>query len=324
MYHILVSGFKAFKEMTCKSIRKIRFSNGGHIFAVAMASSISIFKTYDSTNKGTFQIVTELSGHVGPVQSLSWSNDSYLFSTGMDGNVYGWDLRQNSRIDGLNVLKKSSSYVSLIVNCTDNNPPSFDAITCSSDGFLHTISWSGDKKDIATTDPLISDENLDQITAICLGHDKEYIFTGSSGGYIRCYKNHIGKGTLCYELPLHSPVSSDNQDKQLQGVTNIKCTNKYVICTGGDSSIFILKIKPPKQSDTSEDKDIFDREEHDEIVLISADEFEDGKRRVSELNEKIQSLKGDHEFAIHSKDKLWQGEMKELSEKTNELIKAER
>ncbi len=310
--------------MNCKSIRKIRFSNGGHMFAVAMASSISIFKTYDSTNKETFQTVTELSGHVGPIQSLSWPNDSYLFSTGMDGNIYGWDLRQNSRIDGLNVLKKSSNYVSLIVNCTDNNPPSFDAITCSSDGFLHMISWSGDKKDLATTDPFISEESRDQITAICFSHDKEYLFTGSSGGYIRCYKYPIGEGTLCYELPLHSPVTSDNQDKKLQGVTCIKCTNKYVICTGSDSSIFILKMKTSTQPDTSDDRAIFDSEEHDEIVLISADEFEDSKRRVSQLNEKIQSLKGDHEFAIHSKDKLWQGEMKELSEKTNELIKAER
>ncbi|CAF4729438.1 unnamed protein product, partial [Rotaria magnacalcarata] len=62
-------------------------SNGGHLFAAVHGNVIQIYSTV------TFDNVTNLKGHNGKVRQLIWSpDDTRLFSCGMDGAVYEWEV----------------------------------------------------------------------------------------------------------------------------------------------------------------------------------------------------------------------------------------
>jgi hypothetical protein len=102
--------------------------------------------------------------------------------------------------------------------------------------------------------------------------------------------------------------------------------NCAIVSAGGnDGSLFISSMKASKQ-ETSQIKTTFPifSNQNEGFSLINVEDHEESQVLISDLEQKIRTLKNDHEFALHSKDALWQAEMKELSGKTNEIVEAER
>ena len=65
----------------------VRFSHGGHRFAVACGKTFHIYDTYNGNLVGTYQ------GHSLRIQQLSWTTDDLrIFSCGSDGNIYEWTV----------------------------------------------------------------------------------------------------------------------------------------------------------------------------------------------------------------------------------------
>lgn len=94
LYNILMDKLKFFKETTAKNCRDVQFSHGGQYFAATSAINVLIFDTK------TFSQLISLQGHMMSVKRLYWGpNDNILFSAGADGNVYGWSVLHDHRID---------------------------------------------------------------------------------------------------------------------------------------------------------------------------------------------------------------------------------
>ena len=70
------------------------------MFACCLGISISVYSTYEYNAQTGFQNILSVSGHLSPVKRVLFSpDDSIMYSCGMDGNVWGWNVMnpQNPR-----------------------------------------------------------------------------------------------------------------------------------------------------------------------------------------------------------------------------------
>jgi len=103
----LMDDLRVVKELAIKGCRVCRFSDGGQFFAAVNGSTIHIYNTYTGQNIGN------LRGHNGKVASVKWAGDDRkLISTGADGAVYEWSLKEFKRV-GENVMK-GVNYLDLV------------------------------------------------------------------------------------------------------------------------------------------------------------------------------------------------------------------
>ena len=108
VYFVLIDKLKLHRDILVKNCRDVKYSNGSKFFAVA--ASVNVY-LYDSTR---FTQLMNFQGHMMTVKCLFWSaNDEVLFSAGMDGNVYGWPLFSNERIDIVSSSARSSAILDL-------------------------------------------------------------------------------------------------------------------------------------------------------------------------------------------------------------------
>ncbi|KAJ1552352.1 Cilia- and flagella-associated protein 57, partial [Nowakowskiella sp. JEL0078] len=111
LMNLLIDELRLFREFALRGCRECRFSNGGHVFAAAFGSMIQIWSTW------TFENIANLKGHNGKVKSLHWTpDDSVLISSGSDGAVYSWNIKEMKREN--EYIQKSCSYNGAI--CTPN------------------------------------------------------------------------------------------------------------------------------------------------------------------------------------------------------------
>ena len=104
------------KEISSKGYKEIRFSNGGHLFAVTCGNpqKIYVFNFYTGENPSNFVF----SGHSGKVRCLEWSKDDlYLFSCGTDGMLYQWRISDGLRTD---IIQKGP-ILNSVARSTDGN-----------------------------------------------------------------------------------------------------------------------------------------------------------------------------------------------------------
>lgn len=81
--------------------------------AAAYDNNISVTSVYN------LNVVIQLKGHNGTVQSVAWTRtDKYLISGGAEGAIYQWDIETGARLH--EIVQKGTSYVS--VCCTFNEP----------------------------------------------------------------------------------------------------------------------------------------------------------------------------------------------------------
>ena len=160
---IQMDDFKVVREFAMRACRECRFANGGHLFAAAGGNTVFVYGTY------TCETVATLRGHTGKVNvtssrascektdvqvsSLFWSEDDVkILSTGMDGAVYEWNVREQKR-ERENVLK-GNNYGCVVATADFNN-----ILAVGSDMKLkefEDIQGSGTQitKDVATHLPL--------------------------------------------------------------------------------------------------------------------------------------------------------------------------
>ena len=94
LYNILHDKLRVYRETSLKSCKEIKFSNGGQLWAGASTLSVMVYDT-----KSFHQLLC-LQGHMMTVRRISWApGDQMLFSAGQDGNVYGWSLQSDARLD---------------------------------------------------------------------------------------------------------------------------------------------------------------------------------------------------------------------------------
>ena len=111
LFNVLMDKLRQCKETILKNSRCLKFSNGGQYWAAATAVSVCIYDTK------SFQKLITYQGHMMQVIRLSWApGDQVLFSAGMDGNVYGWPIAKDGRMDIIAASNRSSLIFDLTVD----------------------------------------------------------------------------------------------------------------------------------------------------------------------------------------------------------------
>mmetsp|Transcript_97164 Transcript_97164/g.245040 ORF Transcript_97164/g.245040 Transcript_97164/m.245040 type:complete len:1352 (-) Transcript_97164:253-4308(-) len=83
---VLVEELKPFREITARGIRQLRFSNGGHLLAVAQGKLVLVFSVR------TMAKVATLRGHSQLVCSMCFAwDDRALTTCGEDGSIVEWN-----------------------------------------------------------------------------------------------------------------------------------------------------------------------------------------------------------------------------------------
>ena len=103
LFNIYMDRLHQIQETPSKSLRELTFSNSGQYWAAASTINVVVFDTKTFTQIICFQ------GHMMSVRRICWGpGDNVLFSAGADGNVYGWSMTHDHRID---VIASSSRYI---------------------------------------------------------------------------------------------------------------------------------------------------------------------------------------------------------------------
>ena len=91
MFNILSDDLHECGKWSVKNCKVVRFSHGGHKFAVVSANSVIVFSTY------THETAHVLKGHSNHITSLEWSDDDrFIVTCGNEGAVYEWCLEVSS------------------------------------------------------------------------------------------------------------------------------------------------------------------------------------------------------------------------------------
>ena len=107
--NVFSNELKTFKSISIKNCIEIQFSNGGHLVACMNLFSIQVFNfwTCHCPEEYNFKI------HAGKVKSITWyEDDSGFISSGMDGAVYHWDLKDNNSQNN-EWIDKSTTFTSV-------------------------------------------------------------------------------------------------------------------------------------------------------------------------------------------------------------------
>ena len=103
MIHVFKADSDGFVQdkliMNQDSVRLVRYSPDGGMFAVVTGKIVQLFNTYGSQVNGQPKRVTVLSGHAQAITNVTWTGDSLgLLTTDAGGAVYEWNAGRPDRI----------------------------------------------------------------------------------------------------------------------------------------------------------------------------------------------------------------------------------
>lgn len=322
MYHILTNRLQPFRFTSCKLCHQVKYAPLGQYFAVVLSNGIYVYATYNKPHSSSFFLLHSFMGHVGLVKSLSWANDNIFFSSGVDKNIYGWDVQRGKRIDNFNVLREFGICTYLEVFTSYQR---FEAVACTSDGGIHRLDWNGTGSCQVET---INSQSDDMPTTTCFNGDRSILYVGTEKGTIRCFHWNSDKDRIkCFrEMSFHVSLVNNSINP---AISHVRVAEDCLITTGGvDGSIILSSIQHKETKESRELKSTQPQisilnPQNDNVVLIALEDYQESNVLITELEQKIVTLNNDNEFALHSKDVLWRNEIRELTEKTNKIVEAE-
>ena len=106
----------------------------------------------------------------------------------MDGNVYGWDLVKNARVDDVNMLNRTTSYTGLVAEFASKESKFNRVAVCGSEGDFLEMSWQEDKRESHVIKSITSSKSgdpRDLVTSLALSNNKKFLFAGTAGGNVK-------------------------------------------------------------------------------------------------------------------------------------------
>lgn len=252
LFNILVDRLQGYQEVILKNCKEAKFSNGGQFFAAVSSINVNVYETTGGTQVASFQ------GHTMSVRRLCWApGDQVIFSAGMDGNIYGWPVANEGRLDILS-NSRGSAVLDMIVDSnytsfpkTDHVDEDGDGVTldqfqsqsrtlvfASIDGHMKIPEWSLEvRRETRGTvkDPhLILGEERFAITALCLSSKRDLLYAGTKAGSIRIYAwPPTGEAAAGAYIEYHihnAPVISIKESP----------IGNTIVSVGEDGSIFVF------------------------------------------------------------------------------------
>uniref|UniRef100_A0A4W3H1C6 Cilia- and flagella-associated protein 57 n=1 Tax=Callorhinchus milii TaxID=7868 RepID=A0A4W3H1C6_CALMI len=286
LMNLLIDDIRSFKEFTVRSCRECSFSNGGHLFATVNGNVIHIFATT------TFENIVNLKGHNGKVRCIVWSiDDSKIISCGMDGAVYEWNTLTGKRES--ECVLKSCSYNGVCVS-TDGKI----IFAVGSDRTLKEISDSQILREVPSNDVVYS--------CVIMSRSGRMLFTGTSGGTIRCMKIPLSIQRDWNEYQAHCSLTFNLIFSLQMAITY---DDQYLLTVSEDACLIIWKIVEGRG--LKREKEIGYAEE----ILITKSDLEEKNQLMLELKTRVEELKMENEYQLRLKDMNYNEKIKELTEK---------
>lgn len=255
-----------FKSIQIKGCHEIQFANGGHLFAAINDKVINVYNFWTCDRPTNYQF----NAHLNKVRCIHWDEDDLGFvSSGMDGAIYNWMLKDNSqRLDEF--LAKNVQFYSVV-----KVPGTKTIYSAGSDGLVREIAQGKETHTYDAGSPL---------SQIVMTKNQKALFVGTAEkdapGCVQIYKISFEK--IC-DVQAHS--------KPIERMKLSHC-NKYLFSTGQDGCLIIYDVndRDPKDikreialpysdqvltlpSQLEEFKNIRDQKQAENAALNSPDNF---------------------------------------------------
>ncbi|CAF1015427.1 unnamed protein product, partial [Adineta ricciae] len=283
LFAILIDDFRLFKDIPIRGCREALFSNGGHLFAAVHGNVIQIYSTITADH------VTSLKGHNGKVRQLVWSpDDARLFSCGMDGAVYEWEVTTSKRLH--EAVLKACGYTGLGISA--------DAKTVFAVGTDRKIKEIYETQQIVRELPITPDDV--QPTSIAISHTGKSLLVGTSKGTVRSYA-----------FPLSKPDDFTEYVGHVGMINRLRITylDEYAITVGDDGTVIIWTLQ--EVGIAKKEKDIIYAEE----ILITKSDLEEKNALIRELKQRVSELREENDYQLKVKDMTYKQRIEDLGDK---------
>ena len=285
LMNLLMDDMRTYKEIGIKGCRECQFSDGGHLFAAVNGNTIQVFSTH------TAECMLTMRGHNGKVRSLHWTaDDTQIVSSGMDGAVYQWDLKENKR-EG-EYVKKGCSYSTAVTDASGNA-----VFAAGSDKFLREMEFPA-----STVSKEIECNAI--IGQIVLSHSQLMLFASTASpdrpGTVRSYK---------------FPLTGDYTEYQVLSAPALRLKisrdDSYLFAAGADGALSIIEIRQKEKRGERESG----RTPFSEEILVTKSDLEEKHTQMQELKSKVDELTLHNEYQLRLKDMNYNEQIKEVTEK---------
>eukprot|EP00520_Triparma_pacifica_P017342 CAMPEP_0118652876 /NCGR_PEP_ID=MMETSP0785-20121206/11546_1 /TAXON_ID=91992 /ORGANISM="Bolidomonas pacifica, Strain CCMP 1866" /LENGTH=1434 /DNA_ID=CAMNT_0006545411 /DNA_START=134 /DNA_END=4435 /DNA_ORIENTATION=+ len=335
MYNVMVNELKQFRELPLKGCRQLEYSNGGHMFAACVGQMISVYSTYKFNISTGFECLFNYNGHISNVSKVLWSpNDTFMYSTGLDGNVYGWNLQGNevtARYDEVNILNRACSYTGMVAEFAEGMSKINRIAVCGSENYFLELTWEEGKKDSHVCRQIdIGSADKDCITCLALSNNKKYLFAGTASGNVRTYDWPLdGTNPISQTYKVHhfKVVTGAGGSESYRGVTDMRISNddNYLFTTAHDGSVFVIGLQVVERGlDTKPSLVPHDSQFQLDAILVSQEEVEKQLEDVENLQKELDEQKMESEKTLHMETANWQKEFKDMQEDGESKLTAER
>jgi len=297
LFNILVDRLQGYQEVILKNCKEAKFSNGGQYFAAVSSINVNVYETTSGLQVASFQ------GHTMTVRRLCWApGDQVIFSAGMDGNIYGWPVAQEGRLDILS-NSRGSAVLDMIVDSTNTSFPKNDhvdedgegvtldqfqsqsrtLVLASVDGHMKLPEWSLEVRREtrgAVKDPhIILGDDRFAITALSLSAKRDLLYAGTKTGSVRVYAwPPIGDAATGAYIEYHihnAPVVSIKESP----------IGNTIVSVGEDGSIFVfntVKVDDKKEEKKNEDELLLEDELafNNTVVMLSVEQMEENIQAI--------------------------------------------
>jgi WD40 repeat protein len=298
--NLLMDEIRPFKDFPIKACREVQFSNGGQYFAAANGSVIQLFSTWTCDMLGSFNI------HKGKIKSIWWSlDDTYLISTGMDGCVYQWTLRDGSH----QRMAKQDCNFSCIVGAADGK-----SYLAGSDGRFKVVQGNEIKQEV--------DAGI-VLTQLALLHTKppdkdRMIFSGTETGVVRTFPMPLDKDSSSTNFFFHDVQAHSGAVTRMV----VSPDDSHLFTVGEDGCLCVFQIDQTGSAlrkGRSEQLLTFAEE-----ILVTKSDLEDKMAVMTELQNKVEELQNHNEMQLNLRELTYREKLREVTEKFNNELEIDR
>ncbi|CAF3648658.1 unnamed protein product, partial [Adineta steineri] len=283
LFTILIDDLRPFKEFSIRGCREALFSNGGHLFSAVHGNVIQIYSTV------TFENITNLKGHNGKVRQLVWSpDDARLFSCGMDGAVYEWEVSTSKRLH--EAVLKACGYTGLGLTP--------DSKTVYAVGTDRKIKEIFEAQQIVREVSITPDDV--QPTAIALSHTGKSLLVGTSKGTVRSYS-----------FPISKPDDYTEYIGHVGMVNRLRVTyqDEYAVTIGDDGIVILWTLQ--EVGIAKKEKETIYAEE----ILITKTDLEEKNALIRELKQRVSELREENDYQLKLKEMNYAERIRDLTDK---------
>ena len=339
LFNILIDRLQGYQEVILKNCKEAKFSNGGQFFAAVSSINVNVYETTTGMQVASFQ------GHTMTVRRLSWApGDQVIFSAGMDGNIYGWPVAQEGRLDILS-NSRGSAICDMIVDCTNTSFPKNDhleeegltldqfqsqsrtLVLSSIDGHMKMPEWSLEVRretrgNVKEPHIILGDEHF-AITALCLSSKRDLLYAGTKSGSVRVYAwPPTGDAAVGAYLEYHihnAPVVSIKESP----------VGNTLVSVAEDGSVFVYtsnKISEKEEEKKNEDELLLEDEVafNNTVVMISVEQMEENIQAIVDLKKQLQETNQKHSFQEHRRESEFAEQLKGVVEKHEYMLTTEK